>query len=598
MIKRLKSNLKLLRTDFSAQVLLGLLIFLAVLPLIYGFPSKFIAYDTFGYYLYLPQFFIEGDIALSDPSAAQYAIDHYELSHVFYQAHDAENGNLVIQYSSGMALVFLPFFLIGHCFAWMLDYPMDGYSAPYHLALLIGGYFYTIVGLILLRKILRHFFNPLVSGLTLVVLLLGTNYLNIQTQSIGMPHIYLFAFYSALIYFTIKWHQEQKLKYAIFIGIVLGWMVLIRPTEIFAVFIPIFWGIYDKVSFKEKFQLLWKNYRMLILCALAAGLMISIQLVYWKHTTGFWVYNSYRNPGEGLNLDHPHLLKFLFSYRKGWLLYTPLMFLPFIALFLKTGSRNKWMWPLILFSIFTIYVSSCWSAWWYAASFSQRTMMQSYPLFALGIGALIQYFLNKGKIKLVVFPVIGLFVVLSVFQTWQFMVHILPPDRITKEYYWEVFGQTKLPDGAYDLLSIDRETAVFDPEKYEEYWSDEIVKEQHLEGVNEWGEGFKIPFEETCNQDYCWYQVDFDAYVPEGSDAHQILVVCHFTYVDQAYAYTPMNLDQDQETVYNEWVHYTFHWISAPVRLPEDRFFAFIWSRQEEIIFKNFKVTSFVEKDR
>lgn len=593
----MKSIPKLLRTDFTAQVLLGLLIFLFILPCIYGFPTRPIGYDTFGYYLYLPQLFIEGDIAMGDPSAAIDAIEHYELSHVLYQAHPLENGNWVIQYSSGMALVFLPFFFIGHCFAWLLDYPMDGYSHPYHIAILIGGYFYTILGLLFLRKILRYFFNPLVSGFTLIIIVLGTNYLNIQTQSIGMPHIYLFTFYAALIYYTIKWHQDQKLKYGIFIGIIIGWMVLIRPTEIFAVFIPILWGINNRESFKEKLQLYRNNYKSLFLAIGSAGLLISIQLIYWKHTTDHWVFNSYRNPGEGFNLDHPHLLEFLFSYRKGWLLYTPLMFLPFIALFLKTESRKKWMWPLILFSVLTIYVSSCWSAWWYAASFSQRTMMQSYPLFALAIGGFIQYFSSKGKLKMGVFPVIGLFVVLCIFQTWQYMVNILPPDRITKEYYWEVFGKTTLPEGAYELLSIDRETAEFNPDEYEAYWSDEITKEQHLEGTNEWGEGFKVPFEETCDEDYCWYQIDFDAYVPEGSNANEILLVYHFTYIDEPYAYTSINLDQNQETVYNEWANYTFHWVSPPARLPEDKFCAFIWSRQEEIIFKNFKATSFVEKD-
>src|SRR5690606_14458539 len=119
-----------------------------VYPLIYGFPLSFIGYDTLGYYLYLPQFFIEQDIAIENTDAVNAAINHYKSSHMLYQVHYVEEtGNHVIQYSAGLALVFAPFFLLGHFFAWAFDYPMDGYSLPYAWAMIICGYFYTVVGI-------------------------------------------------------------------------------------------------------------------------------------------------------------------------------------------------------------------------------------------------------------------------------------------------------------------------------------------------------------------------------------------------------------------------------------------------------------------
>jgi len=43
--------------------------------------------------------------------------------------------------------------------------------------------------------------------------------------------------------------------------------------------------------------------------------------------SGEFIINPYAagNPGEGLELLQPHILKVLFSFRKGWFIYTPMM---------------------------------------------------------------------------------------------------------------------------------------------------------------------------------------------------------------------------------------------------------------------------------
>lgn len=599
----MKSLLNLLKSDFSAQVVAGLVLLLLLYPFIYGFPLSFIGYDTLGYYLYLPQLFIEGDLALSNTDAVHEAISHYNSSHVFYQAHYVEStGNHVIQYSAGLALVFAPFFLIGHLFAWILGYQMDGYSLPYAWAMIICGYFYTVVGLIFLRKLLIKLFSPKIAGWTIVLIVLGTNYFNIQTHSLGLTHIYLFAFYAALIYYTIRWHENFKLVHAVLIGVLIGWMVLIRPTEIFAAFIPLLWGVYNRQSLISKWHLIVKNGRSILLLIGYATAIIFIQMLYWKHVTGQFVYYSYRNPGEGFNLDHPHLMEFLFSYRKGWFLYTPIMLLAFFGPFVNTVNRQKWIVPFVLLSAVTIYVSSSWSAWWYAASFSQRTMVQLYPFLAIGIAALLTWLSQKRNLLIPSSIVIAILLCLNLFQSWQFMKGILPPDRITKDFYWAIFGKTSIPAETFDLLSIDRSTAVFNQNRYDPFWSKNLEglpsEVQHLKGDDEWGEGIKIPFEETCDSDHCWYEIEFDAFVPKDNDSLETQLICHLTHVDDPYGYTSFPLGHHPDFKFDEWVHYSFMWLSPHPRLREDRFITFLWGRKQELFFKNFKVTSYVEKDK
>ncbi|MBD3637972.1 MAG: glycosyltransferase family 39 protein [Crocinitomicaceae bacterium] len=600
----MKSLLQLLKKDFSAQATFFCLFVLFTFPFVFGFPLGFLGWDTFGYYLYLPQFFIEGDIALTNLTPVHEAIENYNACDVLYQAHPVENGNHVIQYSSGMALVFTPFFLFGHFFAWIFDYPMDGYSLPYVWSLIIGGYIYTIIGLIFTRKVLLKFFSEKITGWTIILLVFGSNYLNIQTLSIGMPHIYLFAFYAALIYYTIQWHEHQRKKHAIIIGALLGCMVLIRPTEIFAAFIPLLWGIHSKESLRIKWEIIKSNWKPIALLICTAFIFISVQLVYWKYTTDSWVYYSYKNPGEGFDLDNPHLLEFLFSYRKGWLLYTPIMLIPFIGLLVKHPSKRHWITPFIVFAVITIYVSSSWTTWWYATSFSQRTMVQSYPLFALGLATCLSAIWQYKKIKYTGLALLGAIVILNVFQSWQYMTGVLPPDRITKAYYWEVFGKTKVPPGAGELLSLDRSTAVFNPDLYELYWS-RTIEEEHgtlpdslaLSENDEWGLGIKVPFEETSNKDYCWYKIELDVKIPEYTDPSRVDVIAHLTYIDKPYAYTAFPLNKNKKITPNEWTHLTFYYISPHIRTRQDRLITFVWGHQQDLLYKNFKVSSYVEKE-
>lgn len=602
MITHVRTYLRALKFDFSAQIALFVVILLLIHPILEGFPLKIISWDTYGYYLYLPQMFIEGDIAIQDLQPILETQQIYQPSPTFYQAHLLDNGNHVIQYPAGMAIAFLPFFLLGHLFASLFGYPLDGFSEPYAWAMILGSITYMIIGIFLLRKLLLHFFSPKISGITLLLVLLGTNYLAIHLMSHGMPHVYLFPLYADLILLTIKWHQNFSKKTAIFIGLIIGWMILIRPTEGLAILIPILWGIHDKSSLKQKLANLKKHYSGLLLAVIAGFIVISIQLIYWKFVTGSFVFNSYANPGEGFDFDSPHLLDFLFSYRKGWFVYTPLMLLPFIAIFIK-GKEKKWWLSFIAFSLVTIYVSASWSNWWYAASFSQRTMMQSYPLFALPLGLIIQ------KLSIVKWQqwtfgsIITLAFLLNVFQTWQFKNGIISEYRMTQDYYWAVFGKTSAPPGAADLLLIDRLNPEFEEEKYEVFANFTLAQEMdsteariHLVGENEWGNNIRVPYAATSNKDHAWYQVEFDAFVPQGSDPSKILIVFNFMHGEGVYG--PWNIPIT-ECGYNEpgtWQHVEAIYLSPDIRKEEDLFVTYVWSRKEEIVYKNFEVTSYREK--
>ena len=93
-----------------------------------------LSYDASGYYWYLPSVFIYHDI--KGQHFAKDILQKYQPSGTdFQQAMLTENGNYVLKYSSGLAVMFAPFFLAGHFIAGRLHYPQDGFSPPYQLSI-------------------------------------------------------------------------------------------------------------------------------------------------------------------------------------------------------------------------------------------------------------------------------------------------------------------------------------------------------------------------------------------------------------------------------------------------------------------------------
>jgi len=76
-----------------------------------------LSWDVFGYYLYLPATFIHHDLGISDFSWLQQILDTYHPTNGFYQAYMGPTGNYVMKYPMGLAILYAPFFFIGHLFA-------------------------------------------------------------------------------------------------------------------------------------------------------------------------------------------------------------------------------------------------------------------------------------------------------------------------------------------------------------------------------------------------------------------------------------------------------------------------------------------------
>jgi len=396
-------------------------------------------WDVFGYYLYLPAQFIYHDIKLEKKEEWLTPIlTKYNPTNSFYQAYKGPKGIYVMKYSMGLSIIYSPFFFVADFVAPKLGYARDGFSPPYQYLLMIGSLVVSLLGLWFMFLILERYFSSTISFLVIALIAFGTNYYVMTTYDGLMPHNFVFTFYAIMLYYTIKWYEVQKIKYATIIGFCLGISTLIRPTSIVVAIIPVLWEIGNWKALKTRLTLFFKNYFQIFILMLIAFIVLLPQFIYWKSTSGQWLYYSY--PYEKVDFFKSHIINVLFSYKKGWLVYTPMMILAIVGFYHLYKQKNKLFYPVFIFVIINAYIISCWDCWWYGGSFAERPFVESYVFMAFPLAALLNFAFEKKYLFGIPVLLISLvFTYLNIFQTKQAMQGILHTSLTTKEYYWRVF---------------------------------------------------------------------------------------------------------------------------------------------------------------
>lgn len=402
-------------------------------------PMQPISWDTFGYYLYLPATFIYND--LWHLHFAEPMMQKYNLAGFFYAARIGPQGNYVMNYSLGTAILYSPFFFIGHLWAKLFNFPVDGFSAPYQYSVFIGGVLYSLAGLLVTARTLRYFFSQKITAVLLLILLAGTNYLYYTLLENAMTHNYLFTVGAFIIYLSIKWHQSPGYKYALLLGLCIGLAIIIRPTEIFWCLIPLLFTIKDWPTLKQKAGIVIQNLPQLAVLVAAVVAMGSLQMLYWKAASGKFIYYSYDGTFDFLS---PHIIPGLFSIRKGWLVYTPVMALALIGLPLLWVKHKPLFIPVVAYTLLVVYITFSWHAWSYGGSFGCRPLVQSYALLLFPMGAFFQAIAGYRWVKVLLTPVIGWLLFYNCFQTYQYEKGYISHDGLTAYQYQMLFLKTSV----------------------------------------------------------------------------------------------------------------------------------------------------------
>ena len=324
--------------------------------------------DAEGYYLYLPAVFINGGFEDLDVR-----------TEVQFPLYEGTNKRFT-KYTYGVALMELPFFLLAHFVASIMG-QADGYSYPYIIGLQLSGIFYGLMGLYFMKKILEEHFKPVVVMLTVFGFFLGTNLYHYILQHPSMSHVYSFFLFGLLVRMTPKLYSSPTWRVFGSLGLLLGLIVLIRPTNILIGLYILFYGIRDSAALKERFQFLGRHAWKLLFAATASFLVFLPQFAYWKYISGDWLIYSYGD--EGFNWLNPRIDMVLFNIKNGWLLFSPMAGLAVVGGLLGSWKNPYNIAPITVIWLLTLYITASWWCWWFGGAFGHRNFVEYYMILAV-----------------------------------------------------------------------------------------------------------------------------------------------------------------------------------------------------------------------
>ena len=392
-----------------------------------------IGFDGKGYYAYLPAIFIYQDLQLSFLDGIE---KKYSNPNTYYEIRVVTPNGTINKYFSGTALAQLPFFIISHLVTKLAGLSLDGYSYYYQIGISLSGIIYGIIGLFFLQKILKcYFFSEKVITIIVFTIYFGTQLFYYSVFEPSLSHVYSFAVITLFIFILKKYIDQERKKDLILLGVLLGWIVLIRPVNgLIILILPFIAG--NREVFLKTIKNIFKIRSGILISFFLFLLIISIQLILYYIQTGKLFVDSY--VVESFIWSRPEIISLLFSYKKGLFIYTPVALIALTGLIVVFKKNSFAFWTFIVFFFTISYVFSCWWMWWYGGSFSSRPFTEFLSLF----GLLLAFSLSSLKRKLFLCPIyliIAFCIILCQIQTYQYRYFIIHWEKMDKEHYWKVF---------------------------------------------------------------------------------------------------------------------------------------------------------------
>jgi hypothetical protein len=362
--------------------------------------------------------------------------------------------------------------------------------------------------------------------------------------------------------------------------------------------------------------LLFLNKKTLLITGIACFVLMLPQLFYWHIKTGHFIFDSYINPGVGLDFSSPHIINVLFSYRKGWFIYTPVMLFAVAGFYFLYKNNRAIFYPVLFYFLVSFYIICCWTYWYYGAAFSCRPVITSYPLLAICIGYFLLFIQKQNFFIKTAFTLgVTFFIFLNQFQWWQLKNYILDPYRTTKEYYWAIFLKTSVDGNDRALLSVKRDfTGQQKFENKTKYSSSLLIldtfdktKDKNIQTDPIGNPYYKLlPDQEFCStnqrmfkeltlKDHVWIKASMDIRFPSDFKGPLPCMAMTMEHEGGSYGYFAPEIKID--TADNHWHRYELDYLTPEIRNTNDVWKSYIWKRGKSTFdIDNFKIEIFEPK--
>jgi len=299
----------------------------------------------------------------------------------------------------------------------------------------INGLLFSFLGLWLLYRLLKRDFSPIVSVWVVLSVLFGTNLFHYTTKEMSIAHGYSFFLFVLLLYLLPNYLRHPGFRNSLILGAILGWIIVIRPTNAMVVLLLAGYDVYSWQDLKGRLIFFSQHICSLLWMSMAAIVICIPQLMYWHEMTGHWIYYSYNREGFWY-WNKPKIAAVLFDVQNGLFLYSPLVLLMLIGV-LYGIKLKKFHGPvLLLIFLIATYCFASWWTWWFGGAFGHRCYVEYYALLAIPLAGIYAK-INSGRNRLLRYGFISLTILLMIYSVrLSYLNTTLPGPWDGKDWRW------------------------------------------------------------------------------------------------------------------------------------------------------------------
>lgn len=393
--------------------------------------------DGTGYYAYLPSLFLNNG---KDKIFAWKEEAYFDTDLNKFGVNTLDNGNKINKYYIGTALCNLPAFAIAETLNSFTDSSVRGYSNYNYLSVCVSALIFGLIGIYFLQRLLLLFnFSYNIAAIISVLVLFGTNLYAYIFLEPSMSHAYSFAMITIFVYSCAVIFNSPSVKFStvLLCGFSFALLFLIRPFNVLIILITPALAPSLNHYFSTIRSLLFSNRILGFALPILAGILLQSLAFYQQ--VGHWWYDGYI--GEYFYFTNPKIFNNVLSWRKGWLIYTPIMLFALAGIVLIKPNHRKVFFAIYILSL--VYTVSSWCMWTYGGSLGQRPYVDHYAVLAIPLAYGIVRIMNGVRLVKYSFATLTIaFVVINLVQSKQYAMSILPYDNMTWQKYRHLFMQT------------------------------------------------------------------------------------------------------------------------------------------------------------
>ncbi len=341
----------------------------------YNFPG-FIGGDGLCYYAYLRSAALQGDLDFTD-EFGDYSFGTPGLPDPRLKTATGLVGN---PFSIGPAILWTPFFALGHGIALLRGLAVDGYSQPYVDSVVLGTQLYALLGLILCVATIRLLVPGSAATFAVIGLWIASPLTEYFRHEGSMSHALSVFAVSLFVYLFVRAAGKRSPVGWLALGAAGGLVFLVRWQDATYCLLP----LVDLLRGKKLRDAIADGYLYSAACFLVA----LPQLFVFKLIYGAWFVIPQGK--EFIGVVPAYLWQVLFSSNHGLLSWHPIVALCLSGIVLGIWKRLPHFRLLFAGFLMQLVVNTSIGQWWAGHAFGGRRFLGCFVLFAAGLAGLLQ----------------------------------------------------------------------------------------------------------------------------------------------------------------------------------------------------------------